>query len=117
MVSKELLTPILEDESLTRGLCDAEARILIEWLVERSEGYSDYSESDAGVRIQAICRRARAIARFVSLWCYHFDHGAACQLAATERFAWPFPEPNADPCDIMVDALGWEGHRQDSPNP
>jgi len=37
MVAKELLSPILQDDSLTRGLGDAEARVLVEWLVDRSE--------------------------------------------------------------------------------
>ena len=38
----------------------------------------------------------------------HAYHGAACQLAATERFPWPFPPPDADACDLMIDILAWE---------
>ncbi len=108
MLEKELLSPILLDESLTRGLGDVEARVLVEWLVERSEEIHRYGDREVPARIRELCRRARAIARFVYLWCYQMDHGAACQLAATERFAWPFPLPDADPCDVMLDALAWE---------
>jgi hypothetical protein len=110
MLSKALLRPILEDDSLTRGLGDAEARVLVEWLVERVESDHGGVVSDERAReyLTFWCRRARAIGRFVSLWCYHQDHGAACQLAATERFVWPFPATDVDACDLMVDILAWE---------
>src|SRR5437870_163841 len=103
MLTKALLGPILGDDSLTRGLGDAEARILVEWLVERMEACHVRSGSEEQTRgeITFWCRRTRAIGRFVTLWCYHNDHGAACQLAATERFPWPFPATDADPCDLM----------------
>lgn len=108
MVAKELLSPILDDETLTRGLGDAESRALVEWLVERSEEIHRHGRRDVRIAIQSMCRRARAIARFVQLWCYQADHGAACQLAATERFDWPFPSADADPCDTLLEALAWE---------
>jgi hypothetical protein len=110
MLSKALLSPILEDDSLTRGLGDAEARVLVEWLVERMETCHGGSGSEARTRDEVVfwCRRARAIGRFVILWCHHHDHGAACQLAATERFPWPFPATDADACDVMIDILAWE---------
>jgi hypothetical protein len=110
MLSKALLRPILEDDSLTRGLGDAEARVLVEWLVEHVEANQAGAGSEERARAELAfwCRRARAIARFVSLWCYHNDHGAACQLAATERFVWPFPATDVDACDLMVDILAWE---------
>src|SRR5262249_43939906 len=37
MLTKDLLNPILTDEALTRGLGDAEARMLVEWLVEEAD--------------------------------------------------------------------------------
>ncbi len=105
-----LLTPILHDEQLTRGLGDAEASLLVEWLVERTEDRHAQAGSDAAVRadVARLCRRARAIARFVSLWCYHRLAGPACQLAATERFPWPLPAGPVDPYDLMSDILAWE---------
>jgi hypothetical protein len=109
MLSRALLRPILEDDSLTRGLGDAEARVLVEWLVERMESrYATSSVERTREELTFWCRRARAIGRFVTLWCYQNDHGAACQLAATERFPWPFPPTDADACDLMIDILAWE---------
>jgi hypothetical protein len=110
MLPKALLNPILADDSLTRGLGDAEARVLVEWLVERIESCHAEGASEDRTREQVTfwCRRTRAIGRFVTLWCYRNDHGAACQLAATERFPWPFPATDADPCDVMIDILAWE---------
>src|SRR5947207_4485417 len=109
MLTKTQLRPILEDDSLTRGLGDAEARVLVEWLVERMDEYdAEGSENRTQKELAYWCRRARAIGRFVTLWCHHQDHGAACQLAATERFPWPFPPTDADACDLMIDILAWE---------
>lgn len=107
--------PILDNDNLTRGLGDAEARILVEWLVDRTENSHAVSKSDEQTRedLTFWCRRVRAIGRFVSLWCYQKDHGAACQLAATERFPWPFPATDADPCDVMVDILTWKKRKID----
>ena len=110
MLAKALLSPILDDESLTRGLGDAEARVLIEWLVDRMETCHAGNRSDERTREEVTfwCRRARALGRFVILWCHQNNHGAACQLAATERFPWPFPPIDADACDLMIDILAWE---------
>ena len=68
-------------------------------------------------QIQSLYRRARAIGRFVGLWCHARLTGAASQLAAAERFTWPLPGPAADPCELMHAILRWEDdereHRQD----
>jgi hypothetical protein len=111
MIARALLHPILADDHLTRGLGDAEARMLVEWLVERTEEHERGDERALSQAIQKRCRRARAVARFVHLWCYRNDHGAACQLAATERFAWPLPYCEVDPCDLMAEILVWENER------
>lgn len=104
-----LLSPILDDELLTRGLGDCEARAMVEWLVERCEANHARLALDAcGREIHRLCQRARAISRFVFLWCYQQAHGAACQLAATERFTWPLPTTDDDPYDVMNIILEWE---------
>ncbi|HEV3116721.1 MAG TPA: hypothetical protein VGY58_06685 [Gemmataceae bacterium] len=110
MLSKPVLRDILDDEALTRGLADPEARILVEWLVETAEQVADDSLSDAATRqrVQALCRKGRAIGRFVDLWCHARTPGAAGQLAAAERFDWPLPTGAGDPCDIMQAILKWE---------
>jgi agmatine/peptidylarginine deiminase len=110
MVSKNVLNCILDDERLTHGLHDPEARILIEWLVARTEQWADQgmpadSLDDA---VGRMCRRARAIVLFVRLWCHQQSHGAAGQLAATERFSWPLPPAFVDPCELMLTILVWE---------
>jgi hypothetical protein len=103
-----LLRPILHDDALTRHLGDSEARCLIEWLVERAENLS--ADLDADVKVQALCRRARAIGLFVGLWCHRGQQGAAAQLANAERFDWPLPEPDIDPDTLMEHILFHESH-------
>jgi hypothetical protein len=110
MLSKPLLRPILEDDALTRGLGDAEARVLVEWLVDRAEDAAANAgnEEVAQQRVLSLRRRSRAISRFVELWCHTPSRGAASQLAACERFGWPLPEPTAEAIDIMEAILAWE---------
>jgi hypothetical protein len=105
---QSLLRPILADEALTRHLGDAEARMLVEWLVEWAERSAGTAASPAGA-VAALCRRARAISLFVVLWCYRGDRGAAGQLANAERFDWPLPPADVDPCTLMECILHYEG--------
>jgi hypothetical protein len=106
-----VLSLILGNESVTRGLGDPEARMLIEWLVEQAERLSAAALSKEALEAEVIrlCRRARALARFVSLWCYEKGRRAACQLAAVERFAWELPTRPVDPCELMQEILFCEG--------
>jgi hypothetical protein len=109
MCLKPLLRPILDNDHLTRGLGDAEARVLIEWLVERAEAcHTESGVNAVPAEVARLCARARAIARFVWLWCHQRAFGAACQLAATERFGWPLPTAPADPYELMSEILYWE---------
>jgi hypothetical protein len=104
-----LLAHILGDERLTCGLGDAEARVLVEWLVEWAE---QLARSDppaaAEAEVRRLCRRGRAIARFVLLWCLARRRGPALQLLGAERFTWPLPDAAADPCELMQAILRWE---------
>jgi hypothetical protein len=108
-----LLRLILDNEHLTRGLGDAEARVLVEWLVHRAEERHAQAGAAAEREIAGLCLRARAIARFVWLWCYGNSPAAAFQLAATERFHWPLPSQPADPYELMTDILFWEHQETD----
>lgn len=105
---KHLLNPILADDALTRGLGDPEACLLVHWLVERTELAHKNGADDLAVFIDRLCRRGRAIARFVWLWCWQEDRAAATQLAASERFSWPLPNTALDPYDLMQVILTWE---------
>jgi hypothetical protein len=109
MVANPLLNFILRDERLTRGLGDAEARVLVEWLVEQTEELlRTASVEEADRAVAWLCRRGRAVARFVRLWCLERACGAAGQLSAAERFTWPLPEANVEACELMEDIVAWE---------
>jgi hypothetical protein len=105
-----MLAPILEDDRLTGRLDDAEARMLIEWLVERADriGAEETNGRRASTKVRRLCRHARAIAQFVVLWCYEGSASAALQFAATERLGWPLPTGPIEPCDLLSDILAWE---------
>lgn len=109
MQANPLLHHILDDEALTRGLGDAEARVLIEWLVDQAERLAaQCGSADAEREVRRLCRRARAIGRFVNLWSLQQLRGAAGQLAVAERFLWPLPEGDLDACELMQEILFWE---------
>jgi hypothetical protein len=108
MLPRPLLAPILE-EALTRGLGDAEARVLVEWLEEQAEVLARVLAPEAAAgEVRRLCRRGRGIARFVALWCGERAWGAAAQLAAAERFHWPLPSGPVDAWELMQDIVGWE---------
>jgi hypothetical protein len=109
MLARPLLRHILENDALTRGLADPEARILVEWLVEHAERLADTvsCEGTAWGELHRLCRQARVIGRFVFLWCHQRSRGAASQLAASEHCFWPLPDSIGDPCDLMQDILDW----------
>jgi hypothetical protein len=111
MRTRSILNVILHDEALTRGLDDAEARVLVDWLAGWGERVITGSPTEivAQARIEQLHRRGRAIRRFVELWCHDNDPAAASQLAATERFRWPLPEEiDADPWELMHLILDFE---------
>jgi hypothetical protein len=110
MQSTPLLRFILQDEAITRGLGDEEARIIIEWLVEWAELLADESETEQAAwdGLHMLHRRARSISRFVFLWSKGGSRGAAAQLAAVERFHWPLPVCEEDPAELMLRILSWE---------
>src|SRR5262245_50685911 len=102
MLPRSLLNLILRDEALTRHLGDAEAGVLVEWLVERAEWLGDtLSPQEARAGVARLCRRGRAVARFVRLWCHEGQRGAAARLAAAERLDWPLPAGAVEPCRLM----------------
>lgn len=105
-----LLRHVLRDEGLTRGLGDIEARMLIEWVTDWTELFAEAarSDDDAWSCVRRLCRRGRAISRFVQLWSEPNGRGAASQLAAAERFTWPLPASAIDPPDLMHHILTWE---------
>jgi hypothetical protein len=110
MGAKPLWAQVLDDEALTRGLGDPEAKVLVEWLVDHAEKLDQQAgiQGQAGLEIKRLCRRGRAIGRFVTLWCHEDQRGAASQLAAAESFTWPLPVSWIDPCELMEYIVDWE---------
>jgi hypothetical protein len=109
MLARSVLNHILNDESLTRHLGDAEARILVEWLVDQAEFLGRTLPVEAArLEVRRLCRRGRAIARFVRLWCVDDLPGAAAQLAAAEQLNWPLPDGPIEACVLMQNILYWE---------
>ena len=109
--SDAILRGIARDESLTRGLGDEEARMLVDWLVGWVGLIADAAQTrgEAERLAARLCRRGRAIGKFVQLWVEPGSRGSAAQLAASERFEWPLPSgPHTDPADLMEHILGWE---------
>jgi hypothetical protein len=110
MLARKHLERILGDESLTRGLRDTEARMLVEWLVDQAERLEqrarDAQEMDG--RVQQLCLRARGFRRFVELWFSSHSRAAACQLYAAQRWEWPLPDCEFDPYEVLQDILTWE---------
>ena len=110
MLAERLMRHVLGDEALTRGLGDAEARVLIEWLVDWAEVLAEDAESedDAWKGIKLLCRRCRGISKFVWLWMEPETRGAAVQLAGSERYHWPLPVEDEEPAELMSRILTWE---------
>ncbi len=108
MLARSLLHGILDDEALTRNLGDAEARLLVEWLADQAERLEGLPDADAEREVKRLCRRGRAVARFVTLWGQKRGRGPATQLAASERFAWPLPDGPVPPCELMQHIVYYE---------
>lgn len=109
MLARRELAPILDDEALTRHLGDAEARVLVEWLVDTAESVCEHLPiEDARRELARLCRRGRVMSRFVRLWCLENQPGAATQLAAAERLDWPLPDGPVDPDRLMQNIADWE---------
>jgi hypothetical protein len=109
MLARRELAPILDDEALTRHLGDAEARVLVEWLVEQAEDSAcSLPTEQARSELGKLCPLGRLMARFVWLWCVQRSPGAALQLAAAERVNWPLPDGPVVAWELMQNLVDWE---------
>lgn len=113
MLARSVLNCILDDEGITRNLGDAEARVLVEWLVEEAESLSPPLSDDAALaEVQSLRKRGRALGRFVRLWSIDDDRRGAIQLAASERFDWPLPDGQVEPCLLMQHIVWFEARKR-----
>jgi hypothetical protein len=116
MLARSVLTPILDDEALTRHLGDAEARVLVEWLADQAEELGERLPAEqVEVEVARLVRRGRTMARFVRLWCLESSPGAAAQLAASERLDWPLPGGPVEAWLLMNRLTAWENQSNGRP--
>ncbi|QVL34356.1 hypothetical protein KIH39_10750 [Telmatocola sphagniphila] len=110
MIVEPMYRRIINDEALTRGLGDIEARMLVEWLVDWAELLEETipDVGDANQKIGQLQKKARAISKFVVLWSDGHSKAGALQLAATERFQFPIPEEKCEADEAMARILKWE---------
>ena len=113
MLSTPLVRHTLRDESVTRGLGDMEARMLVEWLADRAERIAETcaNEPAAWAEVRSRCRQARVIGSFVRLWSSPESRGSAMQLASAERVPWPLPAGDLEPSELMGEILTWIDRR------
>jgi hypothetical protein len=113
MLARSFLDPILSDDRLTDPLGDAEARLLIEFLVDEAERLEGLEPDDAlRAEVARLCRRGRVMTRVVRLWCHDRQRGAATQLAASEGMAEALPSRPVDGCGLMERLIALEiAHR------
>src|SRR4029077_12903785 len=82
--------------------------VLVECLVEHAERLEG-ADAELEREVRNACLGARAIGRFVALWCHHRERGAAVQLAASQHCNWPLPTSRSvDPCELMQEILAAE---------
>jgi hypothetical protein len=114
MLARSILAHIVDDEALTRNLGDIEAKVLIEWLVDEAEVTNDVMADESLVEAEVVklCRRCRAIAKFVYLWSLKNRPGAAAQLAVAERIDFPLPRGTMRADRLMSRMLQWESLRR-----
>ena len=110
-----IIRQVLRDESITRGLGDIEGRMLMEWLADWTVLFADAARSDdeAWRMTNRLCRRARAINKFVQMWQNPATRNGAGQLAAVERFRWPLPPGPIPTVRLMEQILNWENRFPD----
>jgi hypothetical protein len=111
MMTTECIQQVMHDERITYGLADPEARVLVEWLVNKAESIpeSDLREEDMQCAWELCYRRAKVLRQIVSLWCYRGRPEAAIQLAASEGMSEFLPDGSVEePVDIMLTLMKQE---------
>lgn len=114
MLCSQMIRHVLRDETVTRGLGDIEARMIIEWLTDRAEQIAvSRPEKDAWSELNLSTRKAKIVSRFVQLWSEKHSRGAAVQLASAERMDWPLPSGDVDSGMLTERILAWLDRRDE----
>jgi hypothetical protein len=96
MTARDYIERILEDESLTDGLDEPEATLLVNTLVERAEviGKGKLAETELESQIGNLRRLGRKLAQIVAS--FESDGpAAASKLAQKNAIAWPVKPPKS----------------------
>jgi hypothetical protein len=98
---------VMGDARLTYGLEDPEARLLVEWLVDKAEHLpeSGLAETEQDKTWQLYYRRAKVLRKCVQLWCYRGRPEAAIQLAASEGLSEVLPNSAVEEGVEVMSAL------------
>lgn len=106
--AKRLVDRVLDDEGLTDGLGDDEARVLVDWLVLQVEAAAaSQSEENASAACDDLRRRARVIRRIALDLCESGD----IESAKARKPQWADRVdrlPTSDPVAIIRQLLAWE---------
>jgi len=107
MLVDACIDQVMADSRLTYGLEDPEARLLVEWLVEKAEHLpeSGLREDELNTAWQVYYRRAKVLRKCVQLWCYRGRPEAAIQLAASEGLAEFLPNSAVEEGVEVMSAL------------
>ncbi len=101
MSAESLVERILEDEGLTSDLDEAEATVLINWLVKRAEAVCAADPKTAETEVGNLRRFGRSVSRVVATW---RDEGASEAGEKARKAKLPWPPKNAA---TAGDVLNW----------
>lgn len=102
---------ILDDEGITGGLKDAEAKVLVDWLIaslkQRIRAVSDESKAEEISR--TLRRRARRIAKITELLCEQHDTHSASEIWKESGSKHSLDELELrDPTGVVKRLIQWE---------
>lgn len=115
MEPQRFVERILDDEALTDGIADEEAKLLLRWAVDQVERQVAPLEDpqEASERTQAVRKRCRALADVVESLCYDEDEETAhrrwSELGNHQELA---PLRRRSPVVVVEQLLKWESVRE-----
>ena len=111
MDAKPFVEHVLDDEGLSDGLADDEAKVLIDWLtaeIERQIPRQPSTEAAWAVT-RALAARARRIARVTERLYYQSDAAEAARLWSAGGSTHSLTElSNKDPVKSIAQLIQWE---------
>jgi hypothetical protein len=106
-----LLNQIADDESLTAGLADPEAKVLLDWLRQQIKTQVAHAATNAEgrSRFDSLRKRSAAYSRLIAAWCIDADETLARQLWKELGLTGSLDSlPHTDALAAMKQLLGTE---------